>query len=86
MPFLRDGALGSGGQGLVEAHEVGEAGGPGGRGSAVRAERRGLDVKSPGGGMHCTQDIMCGGGRLCGSLTSSHTGPVLGAVVSEVRS
>lgn len=79
MPFLRDGALGSGGQGLVEAAE-------GGRGSAVRAERSGLDVKSPGGGMHCTQDITCGRGRLCGSLTSSHTRSVLGAVVSEVRS
>lgn len=74
-----------GGRVLWRLLRSGRLGGQAG-GSAVRAERRDLDVKSPGGGMHCTQDITCGGGRLCGSLTSSHTRSVLGAVVSEVRS
>lgn len=69
MILPQGGALGSDGQGLVEAPEVRNAGG---------ATQEAMMWKSSPqeGGCLCQQDVACGWGRLCGSL-GSHTGCVL---------
>ena len=69
MILPQGGALGSEGQGLMEAPEVWNAG-------AATQEAVTWTSSPQEGGCLCQQDVACGQGRLCGSL-GSHTGCVL---------